>query len=50
MSTRSEDFFLLICLEVVKFVSLSLFTLVETGDSGERGLGGENRELKQRRF
>ena len=41
MSTGSEDFFLLICFEAVKFVLLSLFTLVETGDSGGRGLGGE---------
>ena len=51
-STWSEDFFLLICLDAIKFVLLSFFKLVETGDSGGGGgrLAGENRELKQRRF
>ena len=43
MSNGSEDFSLLICLDAIKFVLLSFFTLVETGDSwgGEGGLGGE---------
>ena len=52
MSTGSEDFSLLICLDAIKFVLLSFFTVVETGDSGGAGgrFGRENRELKQRRF
>ena len=52
MSTGSEDFSLLICLDAIKFVLLSFFTVVETGDSGGGGgrFGRENRELKQRRF
>ena len=39
-----------ICLDAIKFVLLSFFTLVETGDSGGVRFGRENRELKQRRF
>ena len=44
MSTGSEDFFLLICIEAVKFVLLSLLA------GGRGGVRGENKELKQRRF
>ena len=57
MSTGSENIFLLICRDAIKFVLVSFFTLVETGNSGGeegggggRGLEGENREVKQRRF
>ena len=44
MSTGSEDFSLLICLDAIKFVLLSFFTVVEKGDSGGGG-GGEGGEV-----
>ena len=43
MSTGSEDFSLLICLDAIKFVLLSFFTVVETGDSGGGGGGLEGK-------